>query len=116
LLNYACDTYRPTGVGYAVVVEPLHDRTILLEVEAVELVLEMVAVLGVDVADEVDVLVGVEGGELLLRGVVLVDLRELEVLNDATRTIVSKCWSSSYLRTISSVIATRNGFIGCAKA
>ncbi len=76
----------------------------------------MVAVLGVDVADEVDVLVGVEGGELFLSGVVLVDLCELQILNEGSRTIVSKCWSSSYLRTISSVIATLNGFIGCAKA
>ena len=76
----------------------------------------MIAVLWVDVADEVDVLIRVKGGELFLRGVVLVYLCEFEILNEGVRTIVSKCWSSSYLRTISSVIATLNGFMGCAKA
>lgn len=39
----------------------------------------MIAVLWVDIADEVDVLIGVEGGELFLCGVVLVDLCEFEV-------------------------------------
>ncbi len=57
-----------------------------------------------------------EGGELFLRGIILVDLCELEILNEVDHTMVSKCWSSSYLRTISSVIATLRGFMGCAKA
>lgn len=104
------------GVADAVVVEPLHDGAVLFEVEAVELVLEVAAVLGSDGADEVDVLVRVEGGEFLLGGVVLVDVSEFKVLRAVRGTMVSKCWSSWYLRTISSVMATRSGFMGWAKA
>jgi hypothetical protein len=112
LLNYAKNTDRSTGIGYTIIVQSLHNWAILLEIEAIKLIFEMIAVLWVDIADEVDVLIGVEGGELFLCGVVLVDLCEFEVLNEVEHTIVSKCWSSSYLRTISSVIATLNGFMG----
>ena len=51
-----------------------HDGTILFEVEAVELVLKVRAVLGSDSLDEIDVFVRVEGGEVLLTGIVVVQL------------------------------------------
>jgi hypothetical protein len=44
------------------------------------LVFKVGSVLGGDCADEVDILVGVEGGQFLLRGVVLVEVCELEIL------------------------------------
>jgi hypothetical protein len=109
-------TYGAGGVADAVVVESFHDGAVFFEVEAVELVFVVVAVLRGDGADEVDVLVGVEGGEVFLVGVVVVYLPELQVLGGSRGTMVSKCWSNWYLRTISSVMATRSGFIGCAKA
>lgn len=65
------------GVADAVIVESLHDWAVLFEVEAVELVLVVGAVFGSDGADEVDVLVGVEGGEFFLGGVVLMQISEL---------------------------------------
>lgn len=110
------DTNGSGGVADAVVVEPLHDGTILLEVEPVELVLEVGFVFRSDCFYEVDVLVGVEGGEFFLIGVVAVEFGELEVLSGREATMVSKWLSSWYLRTISSVMATRRGFMGWAKA
>jgi hypothetical protein len=76
LSDWGC-TDGSAGVADAVVVEPFHDGTVFFEVEAVELVFVVASVLGGDGADEVDVLVGVEGGEFLLGGVVLVDVCEI---------------------------------------
>lgn len=99
-LNKEYSTDGSAGVADAVVIEPLHDGTVFLEVEAVELVLVIASVLGGNGADEVDVLIGVEGGQFLLGGVVLVDICEFQVLSEWEGTMVSKCWSSWYLRTI----------------
>jgi hypothetical protein len=57
LLNYPNNTNRSTGIRYAIIVQSFHDWAILLEIEAIELILEMIAVLWVDIADEVDVLI-----------------------------------------------------------
>jgi hypothetical protein len=115
-LNKATSTDGSTGVADAVIIESLHNRTIFFEVEAIELILEVGPIFRGDIADEIDVLIGMESSEFLLGGIVLIDIRKLEILNSWTLTIVSKCWSMLYFLTISSVMATLSGFMGCAKA
>lgn len=65
------DTDRSSGVADAVIKESFHDWAVLLEVKPVELIFEVGPVLGSDCADEVDVLIGVESGKVLLVGVVV---------------------------------------------
>lgn len=66
-----------SGVAHAVIKESFHDGAVLLEVEAVELILKVGSVFGGDCPNEVDILIRVEGGEFLLRGIVAVHLGEL---------------------------------------
>ena len=87
-------TYRACSVTDTVVVESLHDRAILFKVEAVELIFKTGPVLRGDSSDEIDVLIGVESGQVLLVGVIVVQLGELEVLGEGRGTTVSK-WLSS---------------------
>ena len=54
----------------------------------------VVAIFGSDGADEIDVLIGVKGGEVLLVGMEVVDLTKLQVLGGDRVTMVSKCWSN----------------------
>lgn len=73
-------TYRASGIAHAVVIESLHDGTVLLKVETIELVLIVVAVLGCDIADKVDIFVRVESCQVLLSGIVLMQLGVLHIL------------------------------------
>jgi hypothetical protein len=75
-------------IAHAIVVKPLHDWTVLLEIEAIKLVFVISSIFGSDSADEVDVLIGVEGGELFLSSVVLIKICELKVLSRWMGTIV----------------------------
>ena len=87
-------TYRAGSVTDTVIVESLHNRAILFKVEAVELIFKTGPVLRGDCPDQIDVLVRVESGQILLIGIVVVQLGELEVLGEGRGTTVSK-WLSS---------------------
>lgn len=49
------------GMTHHVVIEPLHDGAVILEVKAVQLIFVVGAVFGGDVLDDIDVFVRVEG-------------------------------------------------------
>lgn len=81
MLNQEMATDGPRRIADTVVIKSLHYRTILFEVEAVQLILKIGFVLRTDCPDEIYVLIRVESRQRLLIGVIVIELCKLKILN-----------------------------------
>lgn len=111
-LNIITDTHGSSGVAQNVVIESLHDRTILLKIESIELIFISRSIFWGYFFDHIDILIRVKSSEGFFLGMHVMNFGKLIILNDGRLTISSKWLLSWYFLTISSVMATRRGFMG----
>lgn len=80
-LNYEHVTNWACSIANHIIIQSLHNRTVLLEIESVELILVGRFILRSDLFYDLNILIGMEGCKSLFSGLDVVDFGETIILN-----------------------------------